>query len=522
MLNRANPHPRKKVAVVGGGCAGIAALWALNRSPHDAYLYEASDRLGGHVNTVEFKRGKFKTIVDTGFIVMNAETYPNFTRFLKKLGIETMPTGMSFSVSRDGGRFEWAGTSLNALLCQRSNLLSPRFWRMMFDIVRFSLFALDILRDEDEHDPWMTIGEYLEREGYSRAFRDDYLLPMAAAVWSTPPDRLFLEFPAVTMIRFLWNHRLLSIVGPRPQWLTLANGSRAYIDKVMHNFPSNHLRLKTKVTALTNDPDGRVRLHTADGRSEVFDHVILATHGDQAYQIIRPSATTEELSILGEFKTTENVAVLHSDRSLLPRSQRALSSWNYLTTTSSPTSFSRHHHPTKQACVTYNMNQLQHIPRSTFGDVLVTLNPPRDPAPGTEQARFKYRHPVYHAGAVLAQRELDRIQNRRGISYAGAWTGFGFHEDAFSSGVRVAVEHLGASVPLDEWSDAEDWRERRPEGVTLVEALVRLWIWLVQVFVVQVLEAFAGVVRGPVSWGVGVPRRVVWVVSGWGEGEQGG
>ncbi|KAL1842999.1 hypothetical protein VTJ49DRAFT_3476 [Mycothermus thermophilus] len=454
-------HSSKKVAVVGGGCAGIAALWALNRSPHDAYLYEASDRLGGHVNTVEFRKGKFKTLVDTGFIVMNAKTYPNFNRFLKKLGIETAPTEMSFSVSRDGGRFEWAGASLNALFCQRTNLLSPRFWRMIFDIVRFSQFALDILRTDEAAEE--TLGEYLEREGYSDAFRDNYLVPMAAAVWSTPPDKLLLDFPIATLIRFMWNHHLLSVVGSRPQWLTITDGSRSYINKVMHGFPSNHLRLRATVTSLTNDPDGRVRLHTSDGRSEVFDHVILATHGDQAYSIIRASATAEEHSILQHFRTTPNVAVLHSDRTLLPRSPNAVSSWNYLSHT--PTPFSTR---ASQACVTYNMNLLQHIPRDVFGDVLVTLNPPRDPAPGTVQGRFEFRHAAYTPNAVRAQRCLGKIQNKRGISYAGAWTGYGFHEDAFSSGVKVAVEHLGATVPFEDWRDASPRRSGRIELVLLL------------------------------------------------------
>lgn len=218
MTKPTNPHPRKKVAIIGSGCAGIAALWALNRSPHDVYIYEAEGRLGGHTNTVEFVKGKYKAMVDTGFIVMNTATYrgsyqpaiteystnmevANFINFLKRMRIEAVPTEMSFSVSRDQGLFEWAGSSLDTLFCQRRNLLSPRMWRMIFDIVRFNQFAVDVLRTEEPSDE--TIGEYLEREGYSNAFRDDYLIPMTAAVWSTSPDKCILEFPAVTLIRFL-------------------------------------------------------------------------------------------------------------------------------------------------------------------------------------------------------------------------------------------------------------------------------------------------------------------------------
>jgi predicted NAD/FAD-binding protein len=208
---------RKKVAVVGSGSAGIGALWALNKTYHDVYVYEASDRLGGHTNTVDFTKGKFSTKVDTGFHVLNAQTSPNFIRFLEKLNIKTAPTHLSFSVSRDCGALEWAGSSLTSLFCQRRNLLSPRMWRMLFDIIRFNQFSVDLLsRDEDDisnievkskptntigYD--LTIGQYLDQEGYSQAFRDDYLLPLAASLWSTSPDKCAMEFPALTFVRFL-------------------------------------------------------------------------------------------------------------------------------------------------------------------------------------------------------------------------------------------------------------------------------------------------------------------------------
>ncbi|GAB1313024.1 Amine oxidase domain-containing protein [Madurella fahalii] len=483
MIQRANPYPRKKVAIVGSGCTGIAALWALNRSPHDVYIYEAADRLGGHTNTVEFVKGKYKAKVDTGFIVMNTATYPNFINFLKKIRVETQLTEMSFSVSRDQGLFEWAGSSLDALFCQRGNLLSPKMWRMIFDVVRFNQFALDVLMTDTPTEE--TIGEYLEREGYSNVFRDDYLIPMAAAVWSTSPDKCALDFPAVTLIRFLWNHHLLSTVAARPTWLTVANGSQTYIDRVMKGFPSNHLRLNTKVTAVTNEADGRVRLHTQGGRSEVFDHVILATHGDQAYSIIRDSATEEERAILQNFRTSENVAVLHSDSSLMPESRKAWSSWNYLTKSSPLTGMGN----IDQVCLTYNMNILQHIPKDAFGDVLVTLNPLHEPDPKTVQGRYTYRHPLYTPGAIRAQKHLGNIQNKRGISYAGAWTKYGFHEDGFSSGLRVAVEHLGANIPF-EFQDSTFSRGTRPQ-LTIFDRILRLLIFLVQLFLVGVLDGLA-------------------------------
>lgn len=499
MNGSADRFVRKKVAIVGSGCAGIGALWALNKTYHDVYMYEGADRLGGHTNTVMYKKGKYTTMVDTGFIVLNTATYPNFIRFLDKIGVKTDPTEMTFSVSRDRGAFEWAGSSLTSLFCQRRNILSPRMWRMIFDIIRFNQFALDLLiNDEEDMSADLggdmmnhvsqdeTIGEYLDREGYSDAFRDDYLIPMTAAVWSTSPDKCSLEFPAVTLVRFLWNHHLLSIVSARPQWLTLRNGSSSYIDAVMKGFPPNHLFLKTPVRNVSTESDGKVRVHLENGSSAVYDHVILATHGDEAYDIIRPSATEQERSVMSCFKTSQNEAVLHSDLSMMPVRQKAWTSWNYLTL-SSPSSRKAN---IDQVSLTYNMNILQHIPRNTFGDVLVTLNPLHKPKPELTQGRYYYSHPLYTPSAIRAQKLLTHIQNTRGISYAGAWTKYGFHEDGFSSGLHVAQDHLGAKLPF-QFTDSTYSRGKRPR-LGLADHLLRLFILIIQVFVVQVIERLFG------------------------------
>lgn len=286
-----------------------------------------------------------------------------------------------------------------------------------------------------------------------------------------------------------WNHHLLSTIAPRPQWLTISTGNKTYIDKVMKGFPSNHLRLNTTVTSVTNEPDGRVRLHIKGGKSEVFDHVILATHGDQAYSIIRDSATKEEISILGSFETAQNEVVLHSDPSLMPRSRAAWSSWNYL----SRSTWRKGEINADKVCVTFNMNILQHIPRETFGDVFVTLNPLHEPDPKTVQGRYTFRHPLYTPEAIRAQQRLDTIQNKRGISYAGAWTKYGFHEDGFSSGLRVAVEHLGASIPF-EFKDSTFSRGEKPK-LTLLDYIVRLLIALVQIFFLDILDGLVHVVN---------------------------
>lgn len=278
----------------------------------------------------------------------------------------------------------------------------------------------------------------------------------------------------------------MTTVAARPQWLTISAGSKAYIDKVMRGFPPNHLRLNTKVTSVTNEKDGRVCLHSEGRHSEVFDHVILATHGDQAYSIIRGSATPVEKEIMSNFHTSENVAVLHSDLSLMPQSREAWTSWNYMTASSPVTGRGN----IDQVCLTYNMNILQHIPRDALGDVLVTLNPLHEPDPAKVQGRWVYDHPLYTPEAIQAQKRLPEIQNTRGISFAGAWTKYGFHEDGFSSGLFVAQEHLGAKIPF-EFKDSTYSRGRRPK-LGIMDHLLRFFLWLVQVLFISVVDRVAG------------------------------
>lgn len=412
--------------------------------------------------------------------------------------METEPTDMTFGVTRDQGVFEWAGTNLNSLFSQRRRIFSPRMWRMIFDIVRFNQFALDLLIEEEEDstdksskpsssrriDSSMTIGTYLQREGYSDAFRDDYLLPMAAAVWSTSPDKCGLDFPAIALVRFMWNHHLLSTVSTRPQWLTIKQGAQAYIQAVMKGFPPNHLHLNTAVRQIANSADGRVLLSLEDGNTDVFDHVILATHGDQALSLLGKSATKAEHDVLSCFQTSQNEAVLHSDTNFMPRNRRAWAAWNYLTMSSPSTGKAN----IDKVSLTYNMNILQHIPTKPFGDVLVTLNPLQRPRAATVQGRFFYSHPLYTPAAFRAQKQLRHIQNKRGISYAGAWTNYGFHEDGFSSGLAVAQDHLGAKLPF-EFKDSTYSRGRKPQ-LGLGDYILRFFILLIQLVIVLTVDRF--------------------------------
>lgn len=482
---------RKRVAIVGSGCAGIGAAWALNTSTeHEVHIFEADESLGGHTNTVPFKHGDRKTTVDTGFIVYNTATYPNLIRFFESLDVKTAATDMTFGVSRDGGVFEWAGTSVDSIFAQRANIVSPRMWRMLYDVLRFNQYALDLLRRENDGTAspastrtangsakppktpqrLETIGEYLDREKYSQTFRDDYLIPMTAAVWSTSPEKCSLNFPAVTLVRFMWNHHLLSSVSARPQWRTIPGGSQQYIDKALADFPPERIHLNRPVTG-TEDINGKVILQFEDSE-DLFDHVVLACHGDTAHTIIQDGGTQEERDVLSGFSTSTNMAYLHSDPKLLPKNRRAWSAWNLLTSSSKTGAAAT---DPGAVCLTYNMNILQHIPTSEYGNVLVTLNPIHKPDPETIQGSWVYSHPLYTPSAIAAQKQLARIQNTRGISYAGAWTKYGFHEDGFSSGLAVAVEHLGATLPWD-FVDSTFARGRRPP-LTFADRMARMAIY---------------------------------------------
>lgn len=367
-------------------------------------------------------------------------------------------------------------------------------WRLLFDIIRFNQFALDLLRNtgESENDPSRrdvkkgeprpseeSIGHYLDREGYSQTFKDDYLIPMTAAVWSTSPDKCSLGFPAITLVRFLWNHYLLNTTSARPHWLTIPGGTQQYIDAVLADFPSDRVYLNSNVTSLVPGKDGVVFLSVND-KTEVFDHVILATHADQAREILGKAANQKEKEVLDAFKTSRNVAILHSDLSLMPRRRIAWSSWNYITESPFPPSSTTTN--VSKVCLTYSTNILQHIPESEFGPVLVTLNPLSPPDPRLVQGIWEYSHPMYNAAAIRSQAMLPKIQNTRGISYCGAWTKYGFHEDGFSSGLSAAVNHLGAKLPF-EFVDSTFSRGRYPT-LTSKNHLLRLVIQVMQLLIV--------------------------------------
>ncbi|KAK7022355.1 amino-oxidase domain-containing protein [Favolaschia claudopus] len=441
-----------RVAVVGSGVSGLAATWLLNEySNHEVHLYEADDRPGGHAHTVKFtpndSKSKESVYVDTGFIVFNPSTYPNFIKFLKLQAVKILPTEMTFSVSRDRGVFEWAGSNLATIFCQPFRLIDSNMWRLIYDVLRFNACARSILNTDSEED--FSIGDYLDREGYSDSFKDNYLIPMTACIWSTPPDKCAMDFPAKTLIQFMNNHHLLQITG-KPSWLTIQGGSREYVNKILAKLPASQLHLSTPVKSVsTEQGTSSVELTTSSGTTETYDHVIFGCHSDTALSILQAGEgmTAEEEKILSMFQWNRNEAVLHSDINLMPRSRLAWSCWNYLTQ-SVVDSEGRRKPNSDQVSLTYGMNDLQHIPLRKFGPVLVTLNPPFEPRDGTLAGRYRYDHPVLDAQAVRAQKLVPTIQRTRGLSYAGAYLRYGFHEDGFASGLAAAAHLLSPKDKL--------------------------------------------------------------------------
>jgi predicted NAD/FAD-binding protein len=395
---------------------------------HRVSLFEANTYAGGHTNTVDVELGGRVHPVDTGFVVFNDRTYPNLMALFSVLGVQSYPSQMSFSVSIDEGRLEWSGTDLDSVFAQRRNLLAPRFWGMLRDIARFNRSGSAAVREAAPGAPpdERTLAQLLEAGGYGAAFREHYLLPMAGAIWSSS-SRDVLDFPALTFLRFCRNHGLLQIAD-RPQWRTVVGGGRDYVRRLCAALPD--VRLGTPVLEVARRPvAGRpqVQVRTAHG-SETFDAVVLATHAPQSLRLLA-DADEAERGMLGAVRYQANSAVLHTDRALLPRRRKTWSAWNYLG--------GRAVEAQRPVCVSYLLNRLQALP---FDEpLLVTLNPVRAPDPQRVIARFAYDHPLLDRAALRAQQLAGALQGRRHTWFAGAWLGYGFHEDGLKSALRVAA-----------------------------------------------------------------------------------
>jgi predicted NAD/FAD-binding protein len=430
-----------RVAVIGTGIAGNAAAWALSKR-YPITVYDREIRPGGHSHTVTIDYDGAQLAVDIGFIVYNELNYPDLTALFEHLGVETVESCMSFAVSADAGRFEWRGGGDNwretaqGLFAQPRNLLSPSYLRMLRDILTFNRKSV-----EDHAGgrlAGLSLGDYFAKRRFAPRLLTDYLAPMGAAIWSAPAGEM-LDFPAEKSVAFFSNHRLLQY--DRPVWRTVKGGSRRYVDKLTFAF-RDRIRLGCAVTSIERTPHG-VIVHDSRGGRETYDHVVIASHSDQALGMLS-DADARERAILGAIGYSPNTVYLHRDIRLMPKRAHAWASWNFLR-------WQREGATENDVAVTYWMNRLQGIDDDM--PLFVSLNPPFEPAPELTFGTYICEHPQYNANAFAAQKCLGEIQGRRHTWFCGAWTGYGFHEDGLRSGLAVA-EALGAAAP---------WREPPPE-----------------------------------------------------------
>ena len=429
-----------RVAVIGAGVAGLGAAWSLARTPGIAVtLFERDGRFGGHAHTVDVTlpdaSGRAVTHgVDTGFLVYNLRTYPRLIELFETLGVETAESDMSFSVQAPGGldgrsrRLEWSGSSLDTVFAQRRNLVSPRFLGMLRDIVRFNRIATALAQGGSEAKLDEPLADFLQRQRFGDAFVHGYLLPMIGCIWSCPTGQM-LRFPIGTLIRFCHNHGLLQVEG-RPPWRTVRGGSRQYVQALLRDIAD--ARPSTRVRAIERRPDG-VHVHT-DAGGERFDAVVLACHAPQALALLGDGAGALERAVLAPQRTRPNLAVLHTDTSLMPQQRRAWAAWNYERASLATGG------DADAVCLHYWINQLQPLPFAQ--PVLVSLNPIRPPREDLVLGRYEYAHPVFDSAAIAAQRRLPEIQGMHGLGrtwFCGAWCGYGFHEDGLKAGLAAAV-----------------------------------------------------------------------------------
>ncbi|MXY22945.1 MAG: NAD(P)-binding protein [Acidobacteria bacterium] len=419
------PDRPTRVAVIGTGIAGLVSAHLL-ASRHDVTVFEAGDRIGGHTVTTEVLDPEGPLAVDAGFIVYNEPNYPNFVRLIADLGVETRATSMSFSVTSERPGIEYAGTSLNALFAQRGNLLRPRYYRFLGDILRFNRAARLALA-EGSAGTLGTLAEFLAVNRLSGRLAEQYVIPLTAAIWSTDP-RQILDTPAEFVLRFLDNHRLLHI-GGRPTWRVIRGGSQRYVDRLIRPF-RDRIRTRTPVRQLRRSPGG-VEVTTGESR-EVFDEVVVATHSDQALAMLA-QPTELEWAVLDAIRYQPNHAILHTDVSVLPRQRRAWASWNYRTPRD----------PGRPVAVTYNMTRLQRLPTQTTYCVSLNLEDAIDES--RVIARFDFEHPLFTRAAVAAQARHAEVSGADRIHYCGAYWGNGFHEDGVVSALAVA-RRLGVAA----------------------------------------------------------------------------
>ncbi|MBU3625545.1 FAD-dependent oxidoreductase [Polynucleobacter sp. JS-Safj-400b-B2] len=439
---------KKRIAIIGAGISGLGCAYALRQHPEfEITLYEAGDHIGGHSNTVDFNYSvdgkELAHGVDTGFLVFNRKTYPRLVRLLEEIQAPIAPSEMSFSVSIDASgksgfnkKIEWAGNDINSFFGQRSNLLSPSFWRMAYDILRFNRLATQLAHEQIDaghqyKEPDEKIADFLKRHRFSQSFKENYFLPMIGAIWSCSVEQM-LEFPIQTMVRFCHNHGLLQIQN-RPQWLTIQGGSREYVKRIVAALTKHQIAIKREsaLRVNTNHNGEQVEVVSQSGLA-YFDEVIMACHSDQTLDLVH-GINQQARNILAAIPYQKNRAILHTDIRFLPEAKRCWAAWNYTAKSGDRPNVKQH------VSVNYLINRLQLLP-SHLQDtqIIVSLNPSEEPDPKLVHQEIHYSHPVFDMSAIQAQKELPLIQGSSSVWYCGAWTGFGFHEDGLRSGELVA------------------------------------------------------------------------------------
>ncbi len=414
-----------KIAIVGSGISGLGAAYLLNEAGHDICMYEKNDYIGGHSRTIEVNIDNSNIAVDTGFIVFNYKNYPCLTALFKHLDVSIDKSDMSFGVSIKNGWFEYGTKRLSGLLAQKSNLLNIKFWRMVFDIVKFNAKAKKYINSN------ITLGECLKDLNLSSWFKDYYLLAMGSAIWSTSKNSM-LDFPARSFIRFFDNHGLLTI-SDQPQWYTVSGGSREYIKKLTSSF--RHKILLNCAAKKVIRKNNKITVIDTNGNSSDFDHIIFACHSDQAIEIL-DSPTKEEIDIIGSIKYQENKIIVHTDESFMPKRRSAWASWVYLSEEKNDIN--------SEISLSYWMNNLQNI--NSHVPIIITLNPSKSPNKSKILDENIFEHPVFDEQAIIAQDKISNIQGLNNTWYCGAYLKYGFHEDGLASGIKIA-EKLGAKIP---------------------------------------------------------------------------
>ena len=439
---------KKRIAIIGAGISGLGCAYALRQHPEfEITLYEAGNHIGGHSNTVDFSYNidgeEVSHGVDTGFLVFNRKTYPRLVRLFEEIQAPVAPSEMSFSVSIDASqksglnkKIEWAGNDINSFFGQRSNLLSPSFWRMAYDILRFNRLATQLAQQQIEaghlyKEPDEKIADFLKRHRFSQSFKENYFLPMIGAIWSCSVEQM-LEFPIQTMVRFCHNHGLLQIQN-RPQWLTIQGGSREYVKRIVSALEKHQVTIKRECVLRVNaNHNGEHPEVISQNGSAYFDEVIMACHSDQTLDLVH-GIDQQARNILAAVPYQKNRAILHTDIRFLPEAKRCWAAWNYTAKSGDKPNAKQH------VSVNYLINRLQPLPdQLPDTQIIVSLNPSEEPDPQLVRQEIHYSHPVFDMSAIQAQKELPLIQGTASIWYCGAWTGFGFHEDGLRSGELVA------------------------------------------------------------------------------------